>query len=194
MKKNETLKDGKIVLIRELHENDLEDLMKFYSELPTEDRKYLRIDVTNKKIVHQRIKLIKTGSVFRLVALYSGEIIADGALELSGEDWRKHQGEIRVIIARPYQKKGLGTIMVRELYFLAIKKKVEQVVVKMMRPQVGAQQIFRKLGFREELLIPDYVKDQEGKKQDLIIMTVNLKELWEELEQSYSDSDWRRCR
>ncbi|MCD6516193.1 MAG: N-acetyltransferase [Candidatus Aminicenantes bacterium] len=194
MKKNETLKDGKIVLIRELHENDLEDLMKFYSELPTEDRKYLRIDVTNKKIVHQRIKLIKTGSVFRLVALYSGEIIADGALELSGEDWRKHQGEIRVIVARPYQKKGLGTIMVRELYFLAIKKKVEQVVVKMMRPQVGAQQIFRKLGFREELLIPDYVKDQEGKKQDLIIMTVNLKELWEELEQSYSDSDWRRCR
>jgi len=194
MKKNETLKDGKRVLIRELHENDLEDLMKFYSELPTEDRKYLRIDVTNKKIVHQRIKLIKTGSVFRLVALYSGEIIADGALELSGEDWRKHQGEIRVIVARPYQKKGLGTIMVRELYFLAIKKKVEQVVVKMMRPQVGAQQIFRKLGFREELLIPDYVKDQEGKKQDLIIMTVNLKELWEELEQSYSDSDWRRCR
>jgi len=194
MKKNETLKDGKIVLIRELHENDLEDLMKFYSELPTEDRKYLRIDVTNKKIVHQRIKLIKTGSVFRLVALYSGEIIADGALELSGEDWRKHQGEIRVIIARPYQKKGLGTIMVRELYFLALEKKVEQVVVKMMRPQVGAQRIFRKLGFREELLIPDYVKDQEGKKQDLIIMTVNLKELWEELEQSYSDSDWRRCR
>jgi len=194
MKKNETLKDGKRVLIRELHENDLEDLMKFYSELPPEDRKYLRIDVTNKKIVHQRIKLIKTGSIFRLVALYSGEIIADGALELSGEDWRKHQGEIRVIIARPYQKKGLGTIMVRELYFLALEKKVEQVVVKMMRPQVGAQRIFRKLGFREELLIPDYVKDQEGKKQDLIIMTVNLKELWEELEQSYSDSDWRRCR
>jgi len=194
MKKNETLKDGKRVLIRELHENDLEDLMKFYSELPPEDRKYLRIDVTNKKIVHQRIKLIKTGSVFRLVALYSGEIIADGALELSCEDWRQHQGEIRVIIARPYQKKGLGTIMVRELYFLALEKKVEQVVVKMMRPQVGAQRIFRKLGFREELLIPDYVKDQEGKKQDLIIMTVNLKELWEELEQSYSDSDWRRCR
>jgi len=194
MKKRESLKDGKEVMIRELHENDLEKLMKFYSELPPEDRKYLRIDVTNKKIVKQRIQLIKTGSVFRLIALYKGEIIADGALELSGEDWQKHQGELRVIVARPYQKKNLGTIMVRELYFIAVKRKVELVVVRMMRPQVGAQQIFRRLGFREELLIPDFVKDQEGKNQDLIVMTVNLKELWKELEQSYSDSDWRRCR
>jgi len=194
MKKRESLKDGKEVMIRELHENDLEKLMKFYSELPPEDRKYLRIDVTNKKIVKQRIQLIKTGSVFRLIALYKGEIIADGALELSGEDWQKHQGELRVIVARPYQKKNLGTIMVRELYFIAVKRKVELVVVRMMRPQVGAQQIFRRLGFREELLIPDFVKDQEGKNQDLIVMTINLKELWKELEQSYSDSDWRRCR
>ncbi len=194
MKKNETLKDGKKVVIRELQEKDLEKLMKFYSELPPKDRKYLRIDVTNKKIVKQRIKLIETGRVFRLVALYKEDIIADGALELSTEDWQKHQGELRVIIARPYQKKGLGTIMVRELYFLAIEKKLELVVVRMMRPQVGAQRIFRKLGFREELLIPDFVKDQEGKKQDLIVMTVNLKELWKELEYAYSDSDWRRCR
>ena len=194
MKKNETLKDGKKVVIRELQEKDLEKLMKFYSELPPKDRKYLRIDVTNKKIVKQRIKLIETGRVFRLVALYKEDIIADGALELSTEDWQKHQGELRVIVARPYQKKGLGTIIVRELYFLAVEKKVELVVVRMMRPQVGAQRIFRKLGFREELLIPDFVKDQEGKKQDLIVMTVNLKELWKELEYTYSDSDWRRCR
>ncbi len=194
MEKIETLKDGKKVVIRELHENDLDALMKFYSDLPPEDRKYLRIDVTKKEIVKQRIKLIKTGKVFRIVAVYKDEIIADGALELSGEDWQKHQGELRVIVARSYQQKGLGTIMVRELYFLAVKKKVELVVVRMMRPQKGAQRIFRKLGFREELLIPDFVKDQEGKKQDLIVMTVNLKELWDELEQSYSDSDWRRCR
>jgi ribosomal protein S18 acetylase RimI-like enzyme len=85
-------------------------------------------------------------------------------------------------------------IMVRELYFLAVKKKVEIVVVKMMRPQIAAQRIFRKLGFREELLIPDYVQDQAGEKQDLIVMTSNLKELWNELEHFYSDSDWQRCR
>ncbi len=194
MEKKETLKDGTKILIRKLHINDLDRLMKFYSSLPPEDRKYLRIDVTNKEVVKQRIKLTKTGNVFRLIALFEDEIIADGALELSGEEWRKHQGELRVIVARPYQHKGMGMILVREMYFLAIEKNVEQVVVKMMKPQIAAQQIFRKLGFREELYIPDYVRDQAGEKQNLIIMTCNIKDLWNELEHFYSDSDFQRCR
>jgi L-amino acid N-acyltransferase YncA len=194
MEKTDTLKDRTKVIIRELHADDLDRLMKFYSALPLEDRKYLRIDVTDRKIVEQRIKLTKTANVFRLVALFEDEIIADGALELSAEEWRKHQGELRVIVARPFQHKGLGMIMVREMYFLAVEKKVERVVVKMMRPQIAAQRIFRKLGFREELLIPDYVEDRSGEKQDLIIMTCNIKDLWNELEHFYSDSDWQRCR
>jgi len=194
MKETETLKDGTNVLISELHVNDLDRLMKFYSALPPEDRKYLRINVTDREIVEQRIKLTKTGNVFRLVALFEDEIIAEGALELSPEEWRKHQGELRVIVAKPFQHKGLGMIMVRELYFLAVEKNVELVVVKMMRPQIAAQRIFRKLGFQEELLIPGYVRDQSGEKQDLIIMTCNIKELWNELEHFYSDSDWQRCR
>jgi len=194
MEKTDTLKDRTKVIIKELHADDLDRLMKFYSALPIEDRKYLRIDVTDRKIVEHRIMLTKTGNVFRLVALFEDEIIADGALELSAEEWRKHQGELRVIVARPFQHKGLGMIMVRELYFLAVEKKVERVVVKMMRPQIAAQRIFRKLGFREELLIPDYVEDRSGDKQDLIIMTCNIKDLWNELEHFYSDSDWQRCR
>ena len=194
MKKIETLKDGTKTSIRELHINDLDKLMKFFSALPPEDRKYLRIDVTNKEVVEERIKLIETGKVFRLVALSDDKIIADGALELSPEGWREHQGELRVIVARPFQHKGLGMIIVRELYFIAVEKKVEQVVVKMMRPQIAAKRIFRKLGFREEHLIPDYVRDMSGEKQDLIIMTCNTKDLWKELEHFYSDSDWQRCR
>jgi len=194
MEKIETLKDETKVTIRELQVKDLDRLMKFYSGLPPEDRKYLRIDVTNRGVVQQRIELTKEGNVFRLIALRDDEIVADGALELSGEEWRKHQGELRVIVARPFQHKGLGMIMVRELYFLAVEKNVDQAVVKMMRPQVAAQRIFRKLGFREELLIPDYVRDIDGKKQDLIIMVCNIKELWKELEHFYTDSDWQRCR
>jgi len=194
MEKKETLKDGTKILIRELHINDLDKLMKFYSTLPSEDQKYLRIDVTDKKIVEQRIELAKAGNVFRLIALFKDEIIADGALELSSEEWRKHQGELRVIVASPFQQKGLGMILVREMYFLAVEKKVEQVVVKMMRPQIAAQRIFRKLGFREELLIPDYVKDRAGERQDLIIMVCDTKDLWNELEHFYGDSDWQRCR
>jgi ribosomal protein S18 acetylase RimI-like enzyme len=190
----ETLKDGTKVVIRSLTIDDLDKLMNFYNSLPIDDRKYLRIDVTNRSVVEDRIKAIDSGDVARIVALHDDKIIADGALELTREEWRKHQGELRVIIAKDFQRKGLGMIMVRELYFLAVEKNVELAVVKMMRPQVGAQRIFRKLGFMEEHLFPDYVVDGVGKKQDLIVMTCNIKDLWEELEHFYSDSDWQRCR
>jgi len=194
MEKIEALKDGTKVVIRELSINDLDKLMKFYTLLPEKDTKYLRVDVTNRSIVEQRIRLIETGNVFRLVALHNDNIIADGALEISGEEWLKHQGELRVIVARPFQRKGLGMLMMRELYFIALQKNVEMLVVKMMRPQIAARNICRKLGFREELLIPDYVRDISGETQDLIIMTCNIKDLWGELDHFYSDSDWQRCR
>ncbi len=194
MHKKETLKDGKEVLIRELTLEDLDRLMKFYRELPLEDRKYLRVDVTNRDVVKERIAMSKTGKVFRIVALDGDEIVADGALELSPEEWSKHLGELRVIVAKAYQRKGLGMIMMRELYHLAAEKKVEKLVVRMMRPQIAARNICRKLGFHEEHLFPDYVKDMEGKPQDLIVMTCNMNEFWKELERFYLDSDWQRCR
>ena len=194
MNKTETLKNGRKVLIRSLTLKDLDKLMDFYRTLPPEDRKYLRVDVTDRDIVAHRIRLIEEGNVIRIIALDKNKIVADGALELSGEEWRKHQGEIRVIVSRRYRRHGLGTVMMRELYFLAAEKNVEKVVAKMMRPQTAARNICHKLGFKEELLLPDYVRDMSGKPQDLIIMICNLQDLWEEVDSFYGDSDWQRCR
>lgn len=188
------LKDGTEVLIRDLHIEDLDKLMKFYRSLPAEDRIYLKVDVTKRKVVEQRMKLIEAGAVFRIIALHGDEIIGDGMFEISKEEWRKHQGELRVIVARAFQRKGLGMIMMRELHSLAMKKDIDKIVVKMMKPQVGAINICKKLGFHKESIIPNYVWDQEGEPQDMVIMTCNPKDMWKELEHSYSDSDWRRCR
>jgi L-amino acid N-acyltransferase YncA len=194
MEKKETLKDGRELTIRELKLADLDKLMKFYCTLPPGDRKYLRIDVTNRDIVEQRIRMAGTDNIIRIIALFGEEIVADGALELTSEEARKHLGELRVIVARKFQRQGVGMAMMRELYLLAVEKKVEKIVVKMMRPQIEVRKICRKLGFREELLIPDYVRDLGGESQDLVIMTCDIKEMWKELDLFYSDSDWQRCR
>lgn len=194
MDKIETLKDGTRVSIRNLTLNDLDNLMKFYCALPEDDRKYLRVDVTDREVVEQRIRLIESGNISRIIALHEDEIIADGALELFADEWRKHQGELRVIVARTFQHKGLGMIMMRELYFLAAQIKVEMLIVRMMRPQTAARNICRRLGFREELLIPDYLRDLTGATQDMVVMTCDIQEFWKELEHFYMDSDWQKYR
>ena len=193
-KKRETLKDGTRVIIRDLHKEDLDKLMIFYRSLPPDDRVYLKVDVTKRRIVEERMKLIEEGTIFRIIALHDDEIVGDGMFEISKEVWRKHQGELRVIVARSFQRKGLGMLMFRELHSLALKKDIDKIVVKMMKPQKGAINICKKLGFQKETIIPNYVWDQEDKPQDLVIMSCKPKDLWIELEHFYSDSDWRRCR
>lgn len=168
--------------------------MEFYVSLPYRDRKYLRIDVTNENLVKQRIIDAVNKKDIRLAAWSEEKIIGTGALEFSQEDWKKNIGELRLIVSKNFQRKGVGTLLARQIYHQAAERGVKKVVVKMLRPQKAAQNIFKKLGFDHEAVVPDYVFDQVGRSQDLLIMTCDMDNFWKELEHAYSESDWRRCR
>ncbi len=185
------LKDGTKIIVRAMKYDDIELSLDFFESLKEKERRFLRMDVTRKGNVKKRIEQIKSGQVRRIVATCKDKIIADGALELSHHGWEEHIGEIRIIVADNFQKKGLGMIIARELYHLAASEKLEEIVVRMMRTQIGAKKIFRKLGFHEEIILPDHVKDLKGKSHDLIIMRCNLKELWKEMETFFQISDSR---
>ncbi len=189
--KRELLKDGAEVLIRDMDpKQDFDALMKFYTELPDEDRRYLRIDVTNRKTMEQRIKLMDFGYHFRILAFSGDGIIGKGALELPFEEWRRHQGELRVIIARPFQRRGVGTLLMRELYRLALRKNVDTLSVWVMKPQEAAANLARKMGFRDQSILPDYVKDQTGEMQDLIILKGKTADLTKAIEVHVGPVDW----
>ena len=84
--------------------------------------------------------------------------------------------------------------MARELYMLASNKQVDELVVKIMGPQIGVRRMFKRLGFHKEAKLRDYVRDITGLKHDLIVMRCKLQELWDRLGELMSDSDWRRAR
>ena len=194
MSKNVKLKDGTEIVLRQLKKKDLNRLTVFFKSLPKEDRKYLRVDVTDKDTIKQIIKSSKSGVSIRIIALIRDKIVADGLLELEERKWSKHFAEIRVLISDKYRRKGLGMLITRELYSLAISKNVEEIIIKIMKPQKSAISICKRMGFKQEAVLPDYVKDLEGTKQDLIIMRCNINEMWKELEGYLEDSDWQRTR
>jgi len=188
------LKDGTEVVIRELALNDLEQSMAFFQALPKEDRVYLRVDVTKPENIEQRIKRMKIDNVYRYVAFAGDRIVADGALELEAEEWEQHMAELRLIVAHDYQRKGLGLLMARELFTLAASKNVEEVVARFMAPQKAARSVLEKLGFHQDTVLHDYVRDIDGNKRDLVLMRCDLKSLWEKLEDYISNFDWKRTR
>lgn len=192
MEKHVTLKDGSDVLIRPLRPADVDKSFAFFQALPSSVKTYLRSNVSDKGIVRQRINDLERNRETAIVAVKSDSIIADGSIETAIHGWKKHMAELRLIVAGKHQRKGLGMIMARELYFMAASDQVQEIVVKIMRPQAGAQKIFRRLGFHEDVTLPKYVRDLRGHRQDLIIMRCDLKSLWTELEDYFADTDWQR--
>jgi len=177
IEKNVTLKDGRVVTIRGMNSSDVDRSYDFFCALPPEDRKYLRVDVTRRKMVERRTKELDPDRIERLVVVHDDEIVADGALELEGHGWGENVAEIRLVVSRDWQRYGLGTLLARELFHLASQYRVDRIVARLMRPQAGAHRIMKRLGFSEEFLIPEHVRDQDGMWQDLIIMRCPLEDL-----------------
>lgn len=192
MKKIVHLRDGTEVIIRNMKENDLEKSFAFFQALSNKDRLYLRVDVTNKELVKKRIRDMKYKNILRIVATLPNSIIADGALEFEDHGWEDHVGELRLIVANRFRRKGLGILMANELYSLAAKQGIEEIVVKIMKPQKDAQCIFKRLGFHHDITLPSSIYDLNHMKQDLIIMRCKLKELWSELADYFYEKDMRR--
>jgi L-amino acid N-acyltransferase YncA len=185
------LRDGREVLIRAMKREDLEGSLSFFRALPEEDRLSLRRDVTTYEVAAERIHEIETGAVKRLVAVTDETIVADGALELSHFGWERHVAELRLFVATPYQRKGLGMLMARALYDLAASAGIEDIIVKMMATQTAARRIFEKLGFRREAVLRGYVKDMMGIRRDLVLMRCPLEDLWQKYEDFVRDTDMR---
>jgi len=185
------LKDDKDVLIRTMKREDLEASLTFFRALSEEDRLSLRGDYTTREAVEERIREMEQGTVKRLVAIVDETIVADGALELSHFGWERHIAELRLIVATPYQHKGLGMLMAGALYDVATSAGIEEIVVKMMATQTAAIRIFHKLGFRQEVVLRDYVKDLRGIRHDLVLMRCPLQDLWEKYEDFVHETDMR---
>ncbi|MHC4414641.1 MAG: GNAT family N-acetyltransferase [Planctomycetota bacterium] len=184
------MKDGTAVVVREPVTEDLERSLRFFQGLPLDDRRYLRADVTQREIVERRIRQAEAGEVYRIVATVGDDIIAEGALEFSEQAWHSHLGEIRVIVAPAYRCRRLGALLIGELFRVAQRRGVEKVVVKMAEPQTAARKICERLGFRVDAVLPDHIKDSEGKLHPLVVMSCTLDEMWRELRDFYQVDDW----
>lgn len=174
------LDDGRVVRIRPLAADDGDRSLAFFTSLAEDERRYFRRDVTRREVIEERIHESLNERVDRIVAVYENRIVADGSLVPEQYRWAEGSGEIRLFVAMDFRRCGLGTRMVRELYVLAHKRDLARITVRFMAPLGAAREIFRRLGFDQEFIIPRHVRDSSGEWQDLVIMRCDLETLMEE--------------
>ena len=129
-----------------------------------------------------------------MIAEKDGAMLGDATLHFRRYRWQRHMAEIRCVVARKYQKKGLGTALMRELVHFADMRGVSKITARMMASQKSAQRAFQKLGFKKAAQIKGFVMDIKGKTHNLVIMVNDVGELWRKMEDLHFYSDVRTIR
>jgi RimJ/RimL family protein N-acetyltransferase len=185
------LKDDTTMLIRLLSKQDGPALLDFFAALPNDDRLFLKEDVTNREVIERWIDELDYENVLAIIAEKDSIIHGDATLHFNSHGWQRHMAEIRCVVSRKYQKKGLGTALMRELVSFADQRGVSKISAKMMDIQDSAQRAFQKLGFIKAAELKDFVTDIRGKTHNLVVMVNDVSELWKKMEDLLLYSDVR---
>ncbi len=186
--KTVTLRDEKPVVVRQMVKTDEKGLLEFFQSLSPEELHYLKEEVTNPTVIHKWAENLDYEHVIPILAVVDDRIVGDATLHRNRFGWSQHVGEIRIVTHPTYRRKGLGSILAREIFFLALKLKLDKVVAQMMEEQEAASSVFARLGFQQEALLKDHVTDIKGKKHNLVIMSQSIVDFWRRIQDLLEES------
>jgi RimJ/RimL family protein N-acetyltransferase len=185
------LGDGSAITLRPMQASDKDSLVRFFRSLPEEDRLFLKDDVTQEEVINRWVRELNYDRVLPILAEAEGEIVGNATLHLQPSGWASHVGEIRLVVARSYQRRGLGTVLAREIFHHAVLRGLEKLTALMTEDQVGARKAFERLGFKPEAVLHNHVKDLKGNHHNLLIMTNDVAALWKKIGDLILDSEFR---
>ena len=166
-----TRADDLEVTFRLMAAPDRDRVLGFTRSLPEDSLLFLRSDVTQGEVIDLWIRQIEEGRTVTVLAEESERMIGYCSLHRSDILWARHLGEIRLLVAPDYRGKGIGGLLIRQIFDLAKDTDLLKLVANMMSSQRDAQSLFHHLGFIPEAMLHDWAIDRTGRTHDLIIMS-----------------------
>jgi L-amino acid N-acyltransferase YncA len=154
-----TLRDGNVLTLRLMNRDDQFGLYEFFMSLPFEDRRYLRNDVTDRKVIENWVRSLDYDKVLPILAESDGLIVANATLHWQTFGWGRHVGEIRITIHPEFQGRGLGIVLLDEISDLASGSGVKKLLARIVSTRAGTIAAFEKAGFSQVTVLPNFVKD-----------------------------------
>ncbi len=162
---------GMQVTLRHMAAGDQEAVLTFARALPPHDLLFLRRDITQASEVDDWIRDTESKITQTILAERGGGILGYGTMHRNDLAWSSHVAELRVTVSPALRGKGLGRILTQEVFALALAEGVEKMMAQMTLDQKGAIATFEGMGFRPEALLRDHVKDRDGNKHDLLVLS-----------------------
>lgn len=174
-------KAGSKIIFRPLEKEDEQRFLTFFAGIPASERWFLRRDLADPGILHEWIEELDMESILPIVAVdeKDNSIIASARLNRRPSECLNHVAYVRIIVDTAYRQQRLGTWLMLDAIKLAIRWGIEKLVVEFVADvEQNALNAARKLDFHEQAILRDYIKDQDGKYHDLVIMAKSLREDW----------------
>ena len=162
---------NKDVTLRLMTTADKPGILAFARALPEHDLLFLRRDITEDAAVDDWVNEMKSGEIVTILAEYKGDIVGYATIHRSLLRWMAHVAELRVMVAESMRGAGLGRVLTQEAFANALAGGIEKMVAQLTLDQKGAIATFEGLGFRPQALLRDQVKDRQGNKHDLLVLS-----------------------
>ncbi|MDH4565670.1 GNAT family N-acetyltransferase [Pseudomonas sp. BN414] len=162
--------------IRPLHPDDAPALNTFIQAVPVHDRLFVPRDLGHPKVIRAWLSALDSG-VTSLAAFVDGEMIGCSAVVSDALSWSAHVGDLRVLVRPTWQGRGLGRALIQESFKLALGMGLEKLTVQMTVDQSSAIAVFERLGFQPESVLRNHIKDLDGHRHDLALLSLEVAEL-----------------
>jgi RimJ/RimL family protein N-acetyltransferase len=172
--KEGVLKDGSRVILRPMVKEDRDQLLDFFHRVDDRDLMFLRNNVREPATIDAWIDHLDYHRVFPLIAELDGRIVGNATLHMRKMGWKRHLGNVRIVIAKEYQGKGLGTLMINEIIGLAAEFGLEKLIAEIHLQAAAALATFKKAGFSSKAVFEDLVENPSGQKGDLVVMVCDV--------------------
>ncbi len=174
-------KDGTPILIRPAAKEDKDELHHFFSRIPEEERWFIRADMADPEVMHDFIESLDRGRTIAIVAVdeTNRRIVGSVRLLLRFSECLSHVAHLQITVDPSFRNQRLGTWMLIDAIKLAMDMGLEKLLGEFVSGvEKAAIAAAHRLGFVEETILKDYLKDRHGNYRDVVIMVKSLHQDW----------------
>jgi len=163
--------EGEPIELRLMTADDREAVLAFARELPSHDLLFLPRDISQPKVLDAWIREIERDAMISILAIREGAVIGCATIAHEPLSWSPHVAELRVVVLPSTRGQGLGRFLAQDAFALAIPLGIEKFTAQMTADQAAAIAVFETMGYHAEALLRDHVRDRDGKKHDIVVLS-----------------------
>lgn len=153
-------------------------LLAFAEALPAHDLLFTYRDISQPRVIKAWIReSVDRQRLPTVLARVDGKVVGCTSLIHDDFSWSPHVGELRVVVGADARGLGLGRQLIQESFAQALALGLEKLVAQMTTDQRASIAMFESMGFRAEALLAGHVRDRDGKKHDIVMLSHDVNEV-----------------